>query len=352
MKAEDVLSIPLSKIKRKDRRKNLINIFNLLLRLNKKNNFNKEEDRIINNYFSVPSLLLKKINHRYKPLIEILLDNDIIDYFSMQEDNELFAISNHSQNKTLSYSTKLNQSIQYIFKIDTNDIEIEEMTYNNNWFNIINKSLKELDLDSKIFRCNYGRRIHHKISLDMNIEVEGTFIRSYKDFFNLPQHKDKYKVIDIKHSQPTLLHNLMKEKGFSCEVFFNLIEKGLDIYEYIKDNITSINDREEAKRLFQRFISKDDKSIEIKGLNKLFKGVKVFSSVINKEGYKNLNKLLQRTESKLVIDNLLNNLDIDFCVTVHDSFIIKNNEVDRVYKYLNERTKGMFIKWEIEEIKK
>ena len=98
MKAEDVLSIPLSKIKRKDRRKNLINIFNLLLRLNKKNNFNKEEDRIINNYFSVPSLLLKKINHRYKPLIEILLDNDIIDYFSMQEDNELFAISNHSQN--------------------------------------------------------------------------------------------------------------------------------------------------------------------------------------------------------------------------------------------------------------
>ena len=42
---------------------------------------------------------------------------------------------------------------------------------------------------------------------------------------------------------------------------------------------------------------------------------------------------LQRVESKIWIDDLLNNIPCDWALPVHDSIIVKEEDLERVYEY-------------------
>tara|TARA_R110002050_G_scaffold74369_2_gene159580 strand:+ start:175 stop:1242 length:1068 start_codon:yes stop_codon:yes gene_type:complete len=342
-KVEDILSDILSEIKNKQRRQALIKIFNLLLRLNYKKNFIKEELKFNKNFFSVPSKLLEKENKRYKPLINLLLENDIIEYYTHYIDNDpnredpLFGKSK----KTASYSTIKKQSIQYRILIDVSECEIEPYECEYNWYNTTKRSLEKLDLFNKVGRCLYGRRVHTIFTRNMSLELGGEMIKSYKKYFNQVQ-SGLYSSIDIHQSQPTFLSLLMKKMGYEDKLLFDIIDSDTDIYYFIQDQLELSTDRIEgrnkAKKLFQRFISKNEKDPKIKALNNLFSGVYLFKNTMNVGDYKNTSRLLQREESSFFIDEVFEKeIDLDFCITIHDSFIVKNEYVDELFNKLNNK---------------
>jgi hypothetical protein len=52
-----------------------------------------------------------------------------------------------------------------------------------------------------------------------------------------------------------------------------------------------------------------------------------------KDNYKNGGSLLQRIESKIWIDGIMNNIPCDFALPIHDSVIVKEKDVDKVLLY-------------------
>ena len=64
-----------------------------------------------------------------------------------------------------------------------------------------------------------------------------------------------------------------------------------------------------------------------------------------------MSKKMQRLEVKYFIDEGLNNiekdLDIDFCVTIHDSMIVENAVAQKVKEYMEAKTP---FKFKLEEL--
>jgi hypothetical protein len=56
---------------------------------------------------------------------------------------------------------------------------------------------------------------------------------------------------------------------------------------------------------------------------------------------------LQRVESKIWIDDILNNIPTDWALPVHDSVIVKEEDVDKVYNWIKGKYPNLAIKKEI-----
>ena len=64
--------------------------------------------------------------------------------------------------------------------------------------------------------------------------------------------------------------------------------------------------------------------------------------------YKDFCKLLQYKESKIWVDDLLENCPTEFALTIHDSLIVKKEDVNKVLTYC--KSKYPELKFKKEEI--
>lgn len=281
-------------------------------------------------YFDVPSTYLESINKRYSRAIDKFIEDGIIEFYKrpIQGDNIFDTVYKKYYNKNLGICMK------YRFLIDIRtgvEIEIDMDNPNNKrWYEITKNTLINLGYEPKITRDSFGRRVHHNAIYD------------YKQYLS-----DKgLSVIDAKCSQPRLLYLIMKERGIVDANYSSIFENGVDFYSYIIKNL-NIEDRVEAKLLFMFWLNSDG-YVKDSNIHRLFPEVSRFIKSLKTKNYKDAASFLQREEAKIWIDDLLENLPVDFGLTIHDSLIVKNKDSYDVLEYC--KNKYPQIEFDIKEL--
>jgi len=291
----------------------------------------REKRKTGQGYFDMPSKYLESINKRYNRTINALLEAGIIRYYerAVQGDDIFTTIYKKYYNKNL------NICMKYKFLIDItigSEMEIDmENPNNKRWFEITKNTLINLGYgEFKISRDDFGRRVHHPAIYDYRQYLSGKGLS----------------VIDAKCSQPRLLYLIMKERGIIDENYNNIFDNGDDFYSYLIDNL-DIEDREEAKKIFMFWLNSNGYVQDV-NIHKLFPTVSQFIKSLKNKNYKDASSFLQREEAKIWIDDLLENLPVDFGLTIHDSLIVKNKDSNKILKYC--KAKYPQIEFDIKEL--
>lgn len=290
----------------KTAKKNAIKIYaGLILMSKRKNKFG---------YFPVPSEYLESINKRYNRTINYFIEKGIIKVYTRPviDSNDVFKVVDKKY-----YDTKRHICMKYKFLINTDGPMVNVDMITNKcfrWYELIQNSLLEYGFeDIKITRDTFGRRVHHSA------------IRDYKkDFVG-------YYTIDSISSQPRLLYLDMKEKGIVDEEYNNIFKNEKDFYREIEYKL-ELKDRDEAKELFMFWVNGNGYVPNFK-IHQLFPSVSKYIKEYKKGDYKNMGSHLQRLESKIWIDDLLNNIPADWALPIHDSLLVKEEDVDNVLNY-------------------
>lgn len=263
-------------------------------------------------YFPISSDYMKSINVRYYKILDYFIERGLIDFYKKEyeDPNDLFGtIYRKSYNREKGICSK------YKFLVNTNTgIEVQvDMVANrqHRWYELITDSLIEAGLEVKISRDSYGRRVHHSA------------IREYKNDFK------GYYTIDSICSQPRLLYLHLKQKGINDFEYNRIFDNGLDFYSEVAHKL-HLESRDDAKELFMYWVNGEK---YIANIANLFKYVNEFLKKSKLGNYKNGGSLLQRIESKIWIDNILNDIPCDFALPIHDCVIVKESDVDRVLEY-------------------
>lgn len=298
----------------KTKQKSAYKIYNALLKNSKRTDKN--------GFFPVPSKLLQQVNRRYHTIIQVFVDNKIIDY---QTNRGLDPIT-FDPILRRSYNVFKGECMRYRFLIDTSSGIIKEIDLDNprsfRWYEIIKNSLEELGYEKqKINRVSFGRRVYY--SLIPNYKMELT---------------DKgLSIIDAKASQPKLLLNELRKNKIDDHNFENAFDD--DFYNFLIENL-NIKDkdkdkaRKKAKKRFLYYLNGKPCSNDICSL---FPKVTEFLNKIKTKNYTDSADFFQRLESKIWIDDLLNNIPTDFALPIHDCLIIKDEEAELVLEYCKEK---------------
>jgi len=286
-------------------------------------------------YFPVSSEYLQTINKRYINILNHFIDKGILDFYKKpyQDENDIFnTIWRKSYNKELGICSKY----KFLINIEQGDVINIDMVTNrtNRWYNIIENSLIESGLEVTITRDSFGRRVHH------------SGIRNYKsDFVG-------FCTIDSISSQPRLLYLHLKEKGIVDKDFNDIFENEKDFYLETASKLDfdgSTNEkRSQSKDLFMYWINGNGYVPTFK-IHLVYPIVSAYLKKAKVGNYKNVGSLLQRIESKIWIDNLLNDIPVDFALPVHDSIIVKEEDADKVLVYC--QTKYPDLRFKKEKIK-
>jgi len=265
-------------------------------------------------YFPVPSSYLEKVNKRHKSILITLQEASIIKPFTRIEQHPELLFE--SVEKKF-YNVSKGICMKYKFLINIKQGIIRDIDLDSNrkfrWFSLIENSINELGYFGKITRDTFGRRVHHPV---------------------IPIYKEDLKnkglaIIDAKCSQPKLLLNIMKEKKIIDKNYEEAFET--DFYTYLVQKLNLV-DRKEAKDLFMYFLNSSGYVPNYK-IHILFPITSKFIKSLKNKNYKDASSYLQRIESKIWIDDLLENIPSDFAIPVHDSLIVKNNEANNILKY-------------------
>lgn len=318
--------------KRKDARLRILKVYEALV-------YKKGKSPV---YFDVPSTYLKKVSGQYNKVMKMFLENGIIEYYSLNteekwnDDDDVF--EGPSFRKKKFYSTEGSICMKYKFTIDIKkgrefnlEIDTTSLYSKEDWYQKTRYSLLQLGFtpdELNIKRDNFSRRLHTNITGS----IEGCI--SYR---NLMSGGDYY-AIDSKTSQPRLLWLKLKERGLQDKNLNYIFDNDLDFYDYIKDRMPELKERDDVKELFASWVNGtgylEEEKVEIRNIfpvaNMLIKNFKTTS-------YKNICKLLQYTEATTFIDDLLNNVPVDFCLTVHDSLLVKKEDADKVLEWCNKQ---------------
>lgn len=309
----------LSTQKRKDARARTKKVYNALLYKRGKNT----------GFFQVPSAYLEKISSRYYKAIELLLEHNIIAFQSFNYDEtDLF-----NTRRKKYYNTEKGVCARYRFLIDTDQGYEEDFTIdytglydNEKWYNRTRLSLLELGFDPEglnIKRDNFSRRLHTNITGNIG---NG----SYKDLLS----GGDYWSIDAKTCQPRLLWLYLQEIGLQDKNLNWIFENDQDFYQYIIDRIPALKDRDDAKETFVSWINGTGYlDAEKAVIRDIFGTANEFIKNFKKKDYKNICRLLQYKEASIFIDKILNDIPLDFCLTVHDSIIIRKEDKDMALDY-------------------
>jgi len=275
----------------------------------------KRKDK--NGWFEVPSAYLLSINKRYSTILKAFIEANIIEFYERIWIDEK-DIYNTYIKKSKSYSSTYGYCMRYRFIIKFNDAESIHVDFNSNkqkrWYSIIASSLQSFGYKPDIKRDSFGRRVHYSL------------IKTYKEDL-----KDKgLFVIDSKTSQPRLLWMIMKKHGIYDKDYFEIFENEIDFYNSIASSLYLTN-RNEAKDLFMHWLN--GKPSVSNTINNLFPVATQYLNSIKSKNYKDSSSLFQREEARIWIDDLLNNVPTDFCLSVHDSLIVKKEDVELVKGY-------------------
>lgn len=366
----------LSLQKRKDAKERILKVYEALLYKNGR------ADKM--GYFKCPSSYLKKVSGQYTKAIDLLKKHKIIDFLSVNyDDKNLFDIR-----RKPFYDTERGICMSYKFLIDVEDgwtyeidTDLTKLYESERWFSRTRYSLQEIGFSPEAIwtkRCQFGRRLHTNITagigltFDLNLgghrlkrnESEPTDrIISYKELL-----KGKgYCTIDAKTCHPRILWKYLKETHREDDTFNYIFDNGLDFYDFILERmpkmvesyseLTKDHSPEElkdllricAKEAFMSWINgKGYVQEEYSELLLIFPQATKGIATIKTSNYKDLCSLLQRIESKMFIDDILNNIDLEFCLTVHDSLIVKKEDADYALGFCQRKYPEMvFIKKEI-----
>ena len=267
-------------------------------------------------FFDCPSDYFVKINNRYSKVFKQFLQDGIIEYHTnLQIDPEDIFRTKVTKN----YSPDLGYCMKYKFLVDIEAGEEIEVDFKTNreyrWYSIIENSLNKLGYTSDIKRDSFGRRVHYSVMYDYKTELAG---------------KGLY-VIDSVCSQPRLLWLIMKKKGIIDPVYDNIFENDYDFYNHLVCEL-NLKDRQEAKDLFMFWINSSG-YVPNYGINKLFPITSSFIKGLQSRFYKDSSAYLQRQEAKIWIDDLLENLPVNFALPIHDSLIIRREDFNEVLQY-------------------
>jgi hypothetical protein len=324
MKIGKELDYILQQQKRKDAKERILKVYSALL-------FKKGESK---NYFSCPSAYLVKVSPRYNKVIDLLLSHKIIEYQSYNvDDRDLF-----NQRRKKYYNTENGTCIRYKFLIDVEsgydydlNIDYSSLYDKEKWYMKTRYSLLQLGFQPDellIKRDNFSRRLHTNIT---------GFIpeaRTYKELMN----GGDYYAIDSKTSQPRLLWIILTEMGLQDDKLNEIFNNGLDFYDYIIERIPVLTDRDDAKELFTSWINGTGYlDVDKSSIRDIFPVANVFLRKYKTASYKNACRLLQYKESTIFIDDLLNEVPVDFCLSVHDSLLVKKEDVDKVLEWCEKR---------------
>jgi hypothetical protein len=278
-------------------------------------------------YFPVPSEYLKSISLRYKRIINHFIKDGIIDYYkrATYDENDIFNVIYKKY-----YNTEKGICMKYRFLINIEkgkELEVNMITYKSNrWYEIIENSLIENGFEVNISRDSFGRRVHHSA------------IKNYKEDFK------GYYMIDAVTSQPWLLYNHLKNKNIIDIKYNYIFENDLDFYKELCHEL-KLESRQDAKDLFMHWLNGNG-YVPNTNIYQLFPIVSSFLKEVKNGNYKNSSSLLQRIESKIWIDDILNNIPCDWALPIHDCIILKEKDVDRVYDYIAYKYPWLKIKKE------
>lgn len=284
-------------------------------------------------YFPVPSDYLKSINSNYSRIVEYFKGVGLIKVYTrtFQDDNDVF---NTIEKKY--YDTERGICMKYKFLIPTSGefIEVDLSTHRKyRWYDITFNSLINFGFeDIKITRDTFGRRVHHSAIID------------YKTLFK------GFWTIDSIASQPRLLYLDMKEKGIIDEDYNYIFENDLDFYNELQTRL-KLKERQEAKDLFMYWIGSKG-YVPNKDIHKLFpiadNYIQNFKITKFCNGdYKAMCSHLQRLESNIWIDDILNNIPIEFCLPIHDCIIVDDSEIDGIIEWISNRYPNLRFKQEL-----
>jgi hypothetical protein len=279
-------------------------------------------------YFPVPSGYLVSINKRYSNIIKYFEEKNIIKSYTrpVQDDKDIFKVVNKKY-----YDVNKGICMKYKFLISTDGESIDvDMVTNKyfRWYDIIQSSLLEAGYeDIKITRDSFGRRVHHSGIRDYKIDFKG------------------YYTIDAIASQPRLLYLDMKNKGIIDNEYNNIFDNELDFYRELEYKL-KLNSREDAKELFMFWVNGNG-YVPNFDIHKLFPIVSKYIKNYKSGDYKNMGSHLQRVESKIWIDDLLNNIPTDWALPVHDSLIVKEEDADRILDWCKSKYNDIRFKKEI-----
>lgn len=323
----------LSTIKHKKSRDSLIMIYQAMIYKDSK--YNKYVDGNFNIFFPLPSNYIKKVRSNYQNYIKLLIDYEIIEYKSHNSgiDDGLY--------RKKYYNTETRVCMQYRFLIDVAsgreiivDVKTEALYTDKDWYIITKSSLKQIGLPTRIGRDSFSRRLHTPITSNTHVdefESYKTFLRAYKG----------YGAVDIKECQPTLMFEYLNDK---IEIDDNYIP--YTIYEQINPL-----DRDKAKKEFATWLNCEINQMPVHINNTFPLITKYIKQYKSKNGSKSLGSKLQYMESTIVIDDLLNTivdeLGIDFCLTVHDSLIVKVEDLQLVNDWCSNKYKNLIFKQEL-----
>ncbi len=279
-------------------------------------------------YFSVPSDYLKSINLRYYKIIDHLEEKNIIEAYTrqIQDDNDIF---NSVTKKYYDVGKGICMKYKFLLDVEKGDEIDVDMVSNKyfRWHQLIQDSLVESGYEIKIKRDTYGRRVHHSA------------IRDYKKDFK------GFYTIDSICSQPRLLYLYVKERGLIDVEYFKIFENDLDFYTEVAYKL-KLNERDDAKELFMYWVNSNG-YVPCFTIHLLFPQVSKLIKSLKKANYKDCGSVLQRIESKIWIDDLLNNIPCDFALPIHDSVIIKEDDADAILEYCKNKYPQLRFKKEL-----
>lgn len=296
---------------------NAIKIYAALYMLsNRKNKFG---------YFSVPSEYLKSINVRYFKIIDWFEKSGLLEAYTrpVQDDNDIFAIKNK---KYYDKSKGICMKYRFLLSIEGESFDIN-MACNRHfrWYDLIQNSLIQAGYeDIKISRDSFGRRVHH------------SGIRDYKkDFIG-------FYTIDAVASQPRLLYMDMKSKGIIDQEYMDIFENDKDFYLELQYRL-NLDSKDNAKDLFMHWINGRGYVPDF-NIHNIFPKASAYIKSYKIGSYKNMASHLQRVESKIWIDNIMNDIPTDWAIPIHDSVIIKKKDSEAVFDFIKSKYPDMKIK--------
>lgn len=279
-------------------------------------------------YFPVPSEYLSSINKRYNRIIYHFEKVGMIKPYtrSFQDEKDIF---NTIQKKYYDVNKGICMKYKFLISTDGDEINVDMITNKHfRWYEIIQDSLLEYGYeDVKIKRDTFGRRVHHSAILN------------YKDDFK------GYWTVDAISSQPRLLWLDMKEKGIKDTNYDDIFNNDKDFYLEIQHKL-NIKDRDDAKELFMFWVNSSG-YVPNFDIHKLFPVASQYIKSYKKGDYRNMASHLQRVESKIWIDDILNNIPANWALPIHDSIIVKPEDVDVVFNYIKSKYPNLSIKKEI-----
>ena len=330
----------LSLEKRKDSKNRIIKIYEALL-------YKKNEK---NGYFDCSSSYLEKINSRYYKVINKFIEYKIIEYYSKNNEEIWDDIFLYKERRKKYYNTENGQCVKYKFLIDISkgkeykiDLNIDSLYDNEKWYQKTRYSLLQLGFtpdELLIKRDNFSRRLHTNITGHI---VEA---KSYKSLMS----GGNYYAVDSKTSQPRLLWLKLKEIGLQDKNLNYIFDNNIDFYEYLLEKMPNLDGRVGAKELFASWTNGTGYLDEDKTpIRNIFPITNTFINNFKTSSYKNICRYLQYTEATIFIDDLLENIPLEFALTVHDSILVKKEDAELALKWCKERKPE--LRFELQEIK-